>query len=212
MDKDTADAIDGYLLSNGAAVPGVRPPGLFVGMSTSASTGNTLQAILTDIETMVGHVTANKARDPVWIMNDARVRGLGRVTNATGQFVFRDEVRGGTFEGYPILTSMNVPTDIVALVDAADFRSAFDAPGFLASDQATIVEADAEDGTPPYIAENVIPPAGAITSVDDAVNSTPPAPVRSLYQTDTLALRMIMPLSWHQFRPASSYVHTAVAW
>jgi HK97 family phage major capsid protein len=206
MIDDTAQAIDVALLSLNAAVVGLRPAGIQVGMTTSASAGATLANVIADARLMITHVVTALARKPVWIMNPARIQGLALLTNATGQFMFREELAGGTWFGYPILQSTNVPPAVVYLVDAADFISAFDSPVFETSNQATIIEAD-DDGTPPYVG----PPAG-IEDVGTALASTPPATVRSLFQTDSVALRQIMPLSWNQFRVANSYALTGVAW
>jgi HK97 family phage major capsid protein/HK97 family phage prohead protease len=206
MIDDTAQAIDLALLSLNAAVVGVRPPGIQVGMTTSASAGITLANVIADARLMITHVTTALCRKPVWIMHPARIQGLALLTNATGQFMFREELATGKWFGYPILSSTNVPPTVVFLVDAADFISAFDAPQFETSNQATIIEAD-DDGTPPYVG----PPAG-IEDIGSAAASTPPATVRSLFQTDSVALRQIMPLSWNQFRVANSYALTGVNW
>jgi hypothetical protein len=42
--------------------------------------------------------------------------------------------------------------------------------------------------------------------------TTAAAPVRSLYQTDTLAVKMTMGLDWRLIRPNAAQVLTAVGW
>jgi len=74
-----------------------------------------------------------------------------------------------------------VPVGTVIAVDAADFVSVGgEAPRFEISDQATL---HMEDTLPLAIGTPGTPAVVA-------------APVRSLYQTDSLALRLIMPLNW----------------
>jgi HK97 family phage major capsid protein/HK97 family phage prohead protease len=212
MVDDTGEAIDAALLGSGAAVVGVRPAGIQVGATTAAQTGTgTLADILTDIRTMTQALaTGRGGRSPVWIMHPARVQGLSFVQTVAGGFMFADELRAGRFLNVPVLTSINVPSSVVFLVDAADFASAFDAPMFMASDQATIIEIN-EDNTDPSI-DAASGGIEEISNVTEAVTATTKGPVRSLYQTDTLALRMIMPLSWAVLRPALTQVRTAVTW
>jgi hypothetical protein len=84
----------------------------------------------------------------------------------------------------------------VIALDAADFFSATgDDPRFDVSDQATL---HMEDTTPLAIGT-----AGAPNTVA--------APVQSMFQTDTLALRMILPMSW-AMRRAVQVERTAVTW
>jgi hypothetical protein len=67
------------------------------------------------------------------------------------------------------------------LIDAADFMTATgDAPRFDVSDQAVL---HMEDTSP-----------AAISAV--GTPNTVAAPIRSLWQTDTMAIRMIMDLNW----------------
>jgi hypothetical protein len=69
----------------------------------------------------------------------------------------------------------------VILVDAADFVVVGgDAPRFEVSDQATL---HFDDTTPLQIGTPGTPPTVA-------------APVQSLWQTDSLALRLILPINW----------------
>jgi hypothetical protein len=88
-------------------------------------------------------------------------------------------VRGGNLLGIPIIDSGTVPVKTVILIDAADFVSVGgQGPRFEISDQATLHE---EDTAPQPITGGTPSPA---------------TPVRSLWQTDSLALRLILPLNW----------------
>jgi HK97 family phage major capsid protein len=209
MVTDTGEAIDAALLSANAAVAGISPAGIQVGATSAASAGATLANILTDVRAMTDALAAGRGgRNPVWIMNPSRIQGLSFLQTAAGAFLYADELRGGRFMGIPVIASVNVPSAVVYLIDAAEFVSAFDAPMFMVSDQATIVEID-DDGTDPTITGGGLT---AISNVTEAVTATPPGKVRSLYQTDSLALRMIMPLSWAMLRPSLVQIRTGVAW
>jgi hypothetical protein len=113
----------------------------------------------------------------------------------TGIFPFRDEIRGGTLNTIPIIDSATVPAKTLILVDAADFVVAGgEAPRMEMSDQATL---HMEDTNPTELV---------------ASPSTVAAPQRSLFQTDSLALRMVMPLNWLQRRAGTVAWTQAVTW
>lgn len=208
MVDDTAVAIDTALFSANPAVAGVSPAGIEVGANAVASGGATVQLITGDVKAALArHASQKTGRRLVWVMNPARIIGLSFLQTAAGAFMFADELRSGRFMGLPVISSNNVPAAKVYLIDAADFISAFDAPMFSVSDQATIVEVD-DDGTDPTTSGGGL---ADISDVTTGVNATPAANVRSLYQTDSSALRMIMPLSWAQFR-GSVHVINTVTW
>jgi HK97 family phage major capsid protein/HK97 family phage prohead protease len=183
--EDTSVAIDAILLDNVAATA-IRPAGLRAGVAAiTATTGGGLNALVGDIKALVGALTTSTnghLRDPVWIMNPAQVISIGLQTNAQGMFIFQEQIAAGRFMGYPLITSTTVTAGMVILVDAADFFSATgDAPMFAVSDQATL---HMEDTNPLPIA------TGAQGS---GVLATP---TRSLWQTDSIGIRMVMDLNW----------------
>jgi hypothetical protein len=86
---------------------------------------------------------------------------------------------------------------MVLLIDAADFIIIEGgAPRFDVSDQATL---HLEDSAPLAIGTAGAPPTVA-------------APVRSLFQTDSMALRMVMDLNWGLRRAGVVAWTTAVTW
>jgi hypothetical protein len=184
--EDTAVAIDSVLLDATAATT-TRPAGLKSGVSaTSATGGGTITALIGDIRGLTSALitgTNGNLRSPVWIMNpgDILAASLLPATAGGGEFPFKTELTGGTLQGYPVISSSNVTADTMLLVDAGDFVSVTgDAPRFDISDQATI---HMEDTTPLAIST-----AGSPNTVA--------APVRSLWQTDCLAVRMLLDINW----------------
>jgi HK97 family phage prohead protease len=185
--EDTAVAIDSVLLDAVAATT-TRPAGLKAGVSaTTATAGGGIAAVIGDIRALTSALitgTNGNLRSPVWIMNpaDALAISLIPATAGGGEFPFKSEIAGGTLQGYPVITSSNVAADTMLLVDAADFVSVSgDSPRFDVSDQATL---HMEDTTPLPIA------TGAQGS---GVLATP---ARSLWQTDTIGVRMLLDLNW----------------
>lgn len=205
IQEDTAVAIDSVLLDASAATT-VRPAGLRNGAATAAGTaGGGFAAVVADVKAMVGALIAStngNIRAPTWLMNPVQALGASLTQNAGGDFIFQGEINQGRFQGYPLIQSTTVPAGTVILIDAADFFSATgDDPRFDVSDQAVL---HMEDTAPAQIAT-----AGTV--------GTPPpnvvaAPVRSMFQTDSLALRMILPMNWALRRSGVVVERTAVTW
>jgi hypothetical protein len=182
MQEDTTVSMDSVLL-DATAASATRPAGLRNGVAavTAATTGSTnVQALTDDIVALVGALAANNAlRDPVWIMNPVDKIRASLLTNGDGEFPFRAELSLNTLAGIPVITSTTVTAGIMILVDAADFFSATgDEPRFDVSDQAVL---HMEDTSPTAIVSGGTAASGA---------------VRSLFQTDSLAVRMVLPVNW----------------
>jgi HK97 family phage major capsid protein len=194
MVTDTAQALDVAFLS---ATPGsaISPEGIQDGIlprDTAESAGTTVADIMTDLRGRLQTMASlNLGRKPVWIMNPARAWGLQLATNAVGAAAF-PEMASGSLIGVPVVTSTNVPADVVFLIDAAEVYFAGGAPRFMGTDVATL---HMEDTTP--LAIN---------------GGTPANPVRSLYQTNTAAIRAMWDLDWAMNRSGCVQTITAVAW
>jgi hypothetical protein len=199
IQQDTTVAVDSVLIdANPATV--VRPAGLLNGVGgLTATAGGGIAAIVGDIKALVGAIVAStygNLRSPVWLMNPGDLLSASLLTAAnTGIFPFRDEIRGGTLNTIPIIDSATIPSKTMILVDAGDFVVVGGgAPRIEMSDQATL---HMEDTTP---LELVASP------------STVAAPQRSLFQTDSLALRMVLPLNWVQRRAGTVAWTSNVSW
>jgi hypothetical protein len=120
---------------------------------------------------------------------------LLQATN-TGIFPFRDEIARGTLNGIPLIDSATVTAKTMILVDAADFVVVGgEAPIMTTSDQATL---HMEDSAP---LDLVSGSPGTVAS-----------PQRSLFQTDSMALRMVLPLNWVQRRAGTIAWTQNVTW
>ena len=197
---DTAQAIDTVLLDNTAAST-TRPAGLRNGVTaTTATVGGGFAALVGDMKALVGALIVSSngnLRSPVFIMNPVQALAISLTQNAGGDFVFAADMGRGTLNGYPVIQSPNVAAGTVFLVDAADFFTATgDEPRFDVSDQATL---HMEDTTPLQIGTAGTPNAVA-------------APVRSMFQTDSIALRMILDMNWAMRRTGSVAFAESVTW
>jgi len=185
IQQDTAVSIDSVLLDANAATT-IRPAGLLNGVASLTPTaGGGFNALVADLKALTGALmtgTNGHVRKMAWLMNPQQKLSISLTTApGAGTFPFKDEVGNGKLLTYPIIDSGTVPMGTVIVVDAADFVSVGgEAPRFEISDQATL---HMEDTTPLAIGTPGAP-------------ATVAAPVRSLFQTDSMALRLILPLNW----------------
>ena len=200
MQEDTSVALDSVLL-DATAASAIRPAGIRNGVTvTTATAGGGFAALVGDLKALVAALitgTNGNIRSPVWIINPIQSLAISLTQNAGGDFPFAAEISQNRFQGFPVLVSSTVTAGMVILVDAADFVALEgDAPMFSVSDQATL---HMEDTTPLAI--------GTVGSP-----ATVAAPARSLFQTDSMALRMIMDINW-AFRRTGGVAWTqAVTW
>jgi HK97 family phage prohead protease/HK97 family phage major capsid protein len=199
IQQDTSVAIDSVLIDTNPATT-IRPAGLLNGLTGNTPTaGGGLLAVVGDASGLIQTLqtgTYGNVRSPAWLMNPTDVLrvGLSQATT-TGIFPLREEVARGTLFNIPIIDSVTVPPKTMILIDAADFVVVGgEAPRMEMSDQATL---HMEDTSPQDL---VISP------------STVAAPQKSLFQTDSLALRMIMPLNWTQRRAGTVAFVSGVTW
>jgi HK97 family phage prohead protease len=198
---DTAISLDSVLLDANPATA-VRPPGLLYGVSATTPTtagAATVIALNGDIQKLINALnvaTLGNIRDPVWLMNPSETTAAGLAMTTTGDTPYKDEISRGTLMTVPIVKSTIVPAGTMVLMDCHDFASVMEvAPRFDVSDQAVL---HMEDTTPLAIASGS---PGTVAS-----------PTRSLWQTDTIGIRMIMPLNWLLRRAGMVQYMTGMTW
>jgi HK97 family phage prohead protease/HK97 family phage major capsid protein len=200
IQQDTSVAVDSVLIDANAATV-IRPAGLLNGIgATTATAGGGIAALVGDIVGLINVIstaTFGNVRNLVWLVNQTDMLRASLLSAAnTGIFPFRDEIRGGSLATIPFIDSATVPAKTMILVDAADFVViGGDAPRMEMSDQATL---HMEDTTP---LDLVSGSPGTVAS-----------PQRSLFQTDSLALRMVLPLNWVQRRAGTVAWTQNVTW
>ncbi|MET0722986.1 MAG: phage major capsid protein [Tardiphaga sp.] len=203
--EDTAWALDQAFLSDEAAVPGVRPAGILNGVTplTPSTATDPAEAALADVRALMGQIMGvGGGRNLLLVVNPLQVLSLSFMVQA-GVFLFRDEIASGRLFGVSMVTSITVPPGDVYLFDCADFASGTGVPVYDVSDQATL---HMDDGTYPdnFTAPTVQPIVGG--------TPTPATPVRSLWQTASIGVRMLMNVSWGMRRPGMVAYMTGVTW
>jgi HK97 family phage major capsid protein len=222
-----AQVLDNALLSNGSAVAGIRPAGLLSGVTPAAGTaGGGESAVLADMKTAITAMTnARLGARPVLIIPTANRLSLSLMMNPLGARSFADEVAAGRLLGIEIISSQHVPANTAILIDAATFATAFDVPMFDISDTATIVETNA-NATAPTMATTAgqsavgvvgtagqVPPNGGIAVSGSVGAAQVGQQTRSLWQTWSVACRMVVPTSWALMRgPTAVHATNSLTW
>ena len=192
---DTGVAVDTIFI-DATSSTSIRPGGIRAGVAGQTPTaGGGFTALVGDLKLLVGILAAaNAMGDLVWIMNPVQALAVGLTQNAGGDFPFQSEINAGRLLGYPVVVSSTVTAGMVILINASDLLVVQgDTPRFDVSDQATL---HFEDTTPLQIGTTGSP-------------NTVAAPTRSMFQTDSLALRMILPMNWALRRASPA---NCVAW
>jgi hypothetical protein len=211
--EDTAILLDNRLLDTAAAST-TRPAGLLNGLGLgtgviAGTAGGGSAAMLADLKALIGYITAqNGGRRIVIIMNAAQALSLSLATTTTGDFIdYRNKLN------VPIIATTNLPLTgavpggvgnypIMIGIDAADFATATGSPDFQVSDTATL---HMESASPqPIVGGAGSPQAAAIADVA--------APVRSLFQTATLGIRMILDITWAMRRTGMVVYINGLTW
>jgi HK97 family phage major capsid protein len=198
---DTSDVLDGIFLGASAG-SAIVPPGIrngVAGADTRAAAGTgTASDILVDVKKMAIALSDAKMGGAAcrWIMSPSNWYAVLMSRTATGTMTF-PEAANGQLAGWPVIVSQHMANTEVLLIDFEHVTFAMGAPAFLASEVATIHE---EDTSPTAIGT-----AGSPNVVA--------APVRSLFQTNAWALRMMLDADWARLRSTGSVQElSAVAW
>jgi len=97
-----------------SAIVGVNPASITNGSSPVTATGITAAALRTDIKTLMAtfmSASLNNFSTGVWIMTSQQALAISLMTNALGQPEFPGvTMQGGTFVGFPVIASENVPS------------------------------------------------------------------------------------------------------
>ena len=175
--EDTATTLDPIVLDATASSTS-RPAGLLYGLSAAASgySGGDYVAVRNDFKALLApFFAADGADNIVVIMNPAQGLALSMMEGPVGDPNWFDRIR----QRVTILESTHATAARLIALRASDFAGAGGNPEFDVSEQATI---HMEDTTPLEIVSGTGP-----TTAD---------PVRSLWQTNSMGVRMLMDVSW----------------
>ena len=221
IERAYAKVLDNAFLSATASTAGVRPAGILNGITVIAgdNTGG-VASVTADLQAMTAELLAvNESAVPVLAINNRNRMGLGFLTSALGEFLFRDEINSGRVLGVPIVSSGNVPYNTAVMVDVSSLAMALGTPEFDVSQTATVVMNNA-DGTIPTMADDgsaggAVGTAGQVHAGQGVVPANTAGAgyhARSLWQTYSEGVRMIAPTSWMVMRAGSVAGRNTLAW
>ena len=200
MTDDTSEALDGFLIDNVAA-SATRPAGLLNGVTplTPSAATTATEKMMADLKALIGAIVAvGGGRSIVILMNPAQSMAIGFAQTTTGDFVFTSTDEAGRKFNARFIVSRTIPAGTVIAVDAADFATITgDTPRFAVSNEATLHEED----TAPLPLVTGAQGSGVVAS-----------PMRSLFQTDSVAIRLSLFLSWGMRRAGMVSAVTGVTW
>lgn len=192
--EDTAAALDPILL-DATASSSARPAGLINGVAAVGPGygGDDYKAVIEDFKALLAPFVAANATDNITVvMNSAQGLSLALMEGPLGNPDWFNSIR----QRVNIIESTHATAGRLIALRNSDFATALgDAPEFDISEQATI---HMEDTTPLEI-----------------VSGTGPAtadPVRSLWQTGSIGVRMLMDVSWLMRRPGMVQWVDGVSW
>jgi HK97 family phage prohead protease len=198
INDDTAVAIDTVLIDANPATT-VRPAGLLNGISglTPSAAASRIDKIIADVSALMAPIIAARGgRDLVLLCNPAQKLAMSWAVTPNGQFIFQDGELAS--RGLTVVSSTSMPATQLVMIDAADFASVTgDTPEFDVSDVATIHE---EDTTPLPIVTGA-QGSGVVAS-----------PTRSLWQTASIGIRMLLDMNWTMRRTGMVSWMTGVTW
>jgi HK97 family phage major capsid protein/HK97 family phage prohead protease len=199
LQDDTSEALDAYLI-DAVAASASRPAGLLNGVTplTATAAGTPTEKMVADLKQLISAiVAAGGGTDIVMLINPAQSISLGFAMTTTGDFLFATVTEAGQKFNVTFIVSQTVTAGTVIAIEASEFATATgDAPRFAVSNEATLHE---EDTTPLAIGTAGTPPVVA-------------APVRSLFQTDSIAIRLTLYVTWVMRRASMVQTIAAVGW
>jgi HK97 family phage major capsid protein len=223
---DTAIELDAAFLSDNAVIAGVRPAGIAQGVTpTGGTAGGGVDAVVADIKAAITALTtAGLGTRPVLIMNTANAMSVGFMQSALGEMMFQSELAAGRLLGLEVIKSLNVPVNTAYVIDASTLALAVDATTFDVSDVATVVEVNSDNTAPTMNvdAAGALGGAGKVGTVPQnggiSANGLPTgagttgAVARSLWQTHSVGVKAIQPVSWGLMQPGGVFQLNSLSW
>jgi HK97 family phage major capsid protein/HK97 family phage prohead protease len=201
MSNDTGVSLDTYLI-DATAASSTRPAGLLNGVTplTATATGTNTEKMIADLKQLIAALVASgsNGNNVHVLVNPAQALSLSFAMTTTGDFLFDGAAGAGQRFGVTFHSSATVAAGRVIAVDANEFATMTgDTPRFSVSNEAAL---HMEDTSPLQIATG---PQGT------AVVATP---TTSLFQTDCVAIRMHLYVTWAMRRTGFVQTIASVGW
>lgn len=174
--------IDNVFLSTSAASAGVSPAGILNGLSAGGSAGNTPAHVIADIQALLANfITGKYASDLYIVTSPTLAAALGMMVNSLGLPAFPNSTltqKGGTFQGYPVVTGHNVGSGDVIMLSPRDIWKIGDSGVQISVSQEAMIEQDSA-------------PTGE-TDTPTAASAT----LTSMFQEESTAFKIVRRINW----------------
>jgi len=182
----SAQRVDQTFLGTAAAVSGVSPAGILNGVTAGTSAGSDIEGVIADVKALyASFISANNADDLQFVTTQSLSKALGLIQNALGNFAFPGlSANGGTLLGDPLAAGGNVGAGDLILLKPSDI--------YKIGDRGVEVSLSTE----------------AAIQMDNAPNGDTDTPtantsVVSMFQTDSVAIKVVRPLNFAKRRASA---------
>lgn len=182
----SAQRVDQTFLGAGAAVAGVSPAGILNGVTAGVSAGADVEGVIADVKALyAGFIAANNAEGLQFVTTQSLSKSIGLMQNALGNWAFPGmSANGGTLLGDPLSAGGNVGAgDLILLKPSDIFKIGDRGVEVSLSTEASVQMADNPDGA--------------------SDTPTPNASVVSMFQTDSVAIKVVRPLNFAKRRASA---------
>jgi hypothetical protein len=182
LTKSVGPALDLALFSNTAGTPGLKPPGILNGIAPLAASTATPKS-----DAMVDDLSTLGAAVSAYA-------GNGQIAFvASPKQAIAIGLQAENFD-YPLFTSNALPAGTVIAIATPALASVVEAMPRIDSNEVALVHEESA-------AQPIVTAAGTLAT-----------PVRSLYQTDSVGLRLRLPISWTVRAPGAIAWMQSVTW
>ncbi|MGM4906267.1 phage major capsid protein [Tardiphaga sp. 866_E4_N2_1] len=182
----SAQRVDQTFLSPAAAVSGVSPAGILNGVSAITSAGNDIDGVIADVKALYAtFISAKNAKGLQFVSTESLAKSLGLMQNALGNWAFPGlTATGGSLLGDPIVAGGNAGAGDLILLKPSDI--------YKIGDRGVEVSLSTEA-------------AIQMDSAPDGASDTPTAnaSVVSMFQTDSVAIKVVRPLNFAKRRASA---------
>jgi HK97 family phage major capsid protein len=182
----SAQRVDTTFLGAGAAVAGVSPAGILNGLTAGTSAGADVAGVIEDVKALyAGFIAANNASGLQFVTTESLAKSLGLMQNVMGGWQFPGlTASGGQLLGDPLVAGGNVGAGDFILLKPSDI--------YKIGDRGVEVSLSTEASI-------------QMDSAPDGASDTPVAnaTVVSMFQTDSVAIKVVRPLNYAKRRASA---------
>ncbi len=182
----SAQRVDQTFLGTGAAVANVSPAGILNGVAAGNSAGSDIDGVIADVKALYApFIAANNADGLQFVTTQSLAKSLGLMQNALGNWAFPGlSANGGSLLGDTLVAGGNVGAGDLILLKPSDI--------YKIGDRGVEVSLSTEA-------------AIQMDNAPDGASDTPTAnaSVVSMFQTDSVAIKVVRPLNFAKRRASA---------